>query len=182
VDLIKSGQIWRFFTPIVLHAGILHLFMNLFTQLRYGLYLERKWGTVKYILIYLISGIGSVLLSCLAAPMTTSVGACGAVSGLLGAHFIIIILSWKKTNPMLRTSMLSQVLFWIVLLLLTPILLKYIDFWGHLGGLICGMIASTIIFGGTHEKHGRAIQIGAITVLTLYFIVGGIVLWTFIKV
>lgn len=82
IVFIKAGEFWRFLTPIFLHAGIIHLAMNLFAQLRFGLFLERQWNMFRYIPVYLISGIGGCLLSALwnlNNPATVSVGASGAI-------------------------------------------------------------------------------------------------------
>jgi len=158
--------------------------MNLFAQLRYGMYLERKWGTFKYIVVYLISGFGSTVLSCVLAPNATSVGASGAISGLLGAHLVLILLTWNKTNPTLRASNLTQIIFWVLLLILTPIGSRYIDFWGHFGGLVTGAIASLIIFGASYDNkvYGKIFQIGGIAILSIYFIVGFVLIWAVISI
>ncbi len=49
-------ELWRFITPIFLHAGIIHLLFNLLFQLRFGLFMERRWGLLCFVLIYFISG------------------------------------------------------------------------------------------------------------------------------
>jgi membrane associated rhomboid family serine protease len=104
--LIQQGQVWRLITPMFLHAGcvafqtqisplggsasfltnflwifcrIFHLLFNLLAQLRFGIFLERKWGTAKYAGIYVVSGIGASLMSCLLRPNSISVGASGAL-------------------------------------------------------------------------------------------------------
>jgi len=182
VTLIKSGQIYRFLTPMILHAGIFHLLMNLFAQLRYGIFLERKWGTPKFIAIYVISGIGATLLSCITSPSASGVGASGAISGLMGAHLISILITWNKTNKVLRSSMLTQILFWIVILLITGIGSRYIDFWAHFGGLVTGAIVSCLVFGNEFEKNNqrRMAQIVSTIVMTILFAIGFILLWTVI--
>lgn len=58
-------QVFRFITPIFLHAGFLHIIFNLWAQLRFGLYLEREWGILRTIVIYFVSGIAGMLLASL---------------------------------------------------------------------------------------------------------------------
>jgi len=178
VPLIKSGEVYRFFTPIILHAGLLHLFMNLFVQLRYGLYLERLWGTLKFVIIYIISGFGSSLLSCLLNSDSISVGASGALSGLLGAHLINIIINWKKLNPSFRVNMISQVLFWIFVLLVTGSTNSYIDFWGHLGGLLNGALIAWPLNYKLGEQKGRIAQIVAPIICLIYYTIGITLIFT----
>jgi len=61
-------QFYRFFVPIFLHGGIIHLIMNLLFQLIVGIPLERKFGSIRIAVIYILSGIGGVLLSAVGLP------------------------------------------------------------------------------------------------------------------
>jgi hypothetical protein len=61
-------QIYRFFTPIFLHVGIIHLITNLIAQLAVGIPLERTFGSIRIALIYILSGIGGNLLSAVGLP------------------------------------------------------------------------------------------------------------------
>lgn len=74
--LVYEGQVWRLFTPIFLHAGLIHLAMNVLMQLRLGLYMELTWGPVVWGALYWGSGIASSLASAVLKPETISVGAC----------------------------------------------------------------------------------------------------------
>jgi len=182
--ITRNYQLYRFVLPIVLHSGIIHLLMNLFVQLRYGIYLERKWGTFKLLLLYVISGIGSVILSCLLKPSSISVGASGALAGLLGAHLVFIIVSWNKLEENFRRNTLFQLIFWIVILISSGIGTLYIDFFGHLGGLLVGSLFSLILFGREHNDayKGKVAQIVGVIALTIYFIVGFVLIFTVIHV
>ena len=91
---IKEGQVYRFFTPIFLHGGILHLASNLFFQCRVGFIFELRWGLYHYIATYFITGIGANFFSCMMQPDTISVGASGALFGLLGADISYLIMNW----------------------------------------------------------------------------------------
>ena len=70
VDNLKGFpyQLYRFFAPIFLHAGIIHLILNLFNQLVIGIPLERKFGSIRIAIIYILSGIGGILLSAVGLP------------------------------------------------------------------------------------------------------------------
>jgi membrane associated rhomboid family serine protease len=65
VPLILTGQWWRFFTPIFLHAGAIHLLLNLGMQLKIGIGLERQFGALRVAPIYFACGIAGNLFSCL---------------------------------------------------------------------------------------------------------------------
>jgi len=92
---IQEGQVYRFVTPIVLHGGILHLASNLFFQCRVGFIFELRWGLANYILTYVLTGIGASYFSCLMSPNSISVGASGALFGLIGADISYLIMNWQ---------------------------------------------------------------------------------------
>jgi membrane associated rhomboid family serine protease len=89
-------QWWRFLTPCFLHGGLLHLFMNLFSQFRMGLALELAWGSDAWLAIYVASGLGGNALSCVASPGKTGVGASGALFGIMGAWLADVLCSWNS--------------------------------------------------------------------------------------
>ena len=81
---VKSGEIWRLFTGVFLHAGIIHLFTNMYSLAIIGSQLENFVGKVKFVIIYLVSAVSGSLMSCVFSE-TLSVGASGAIFGLLGS-------------------------------------------------------------------------------------------------
>eukprot|EP01111_Echinosteliopsis_oligospora_P007167 TRINITY_DN2184_c0_g1_i1.p1 TRINITY_DN2184_c0_g1~~TRINITY_DN2184_c0_g1_i1.p1 ORF type:complete len:471 (-),score=105.36 TRINITY_DN2184_c0_g1_i1:65-1477(-) len=134
-------QVWRFVTPIFLHAGIIHIALNLFAQLRLGPTMERDWGRIRFLLIYFITGISAVLTSCIIQPNSVSVGASGSICGLVGAYLAEVILMWRILTKPEKKAQIAQFLIFVVtigLLTLTPA----IDSSAHFGGFITG------IFGG----------------------------------
>lgn len=124
----------RYITPVLLHGGFLHLFFNVFAQLRFGIVLEKKWGLPKFLLLYIISGIGATLFSCLTRPNEIGVGASGAIMGLMGAFLSEIIMTWKKSDPRIRKMMLFQVILVISITMLFSIS-QYVDGAAHFGGI-----------------------------------------------
>eukprot|EP00462_Mataza_sp_D1_P000417 CAMPEP_0175096848 /NCGR_PEP_ID=MMETSP0086_2-20121207/4957_1 /TAXON_ID=136419 /ORGANISM="Unknown Unknown, Strain D1" /LENGTH=250 /DNA_ID=CAMNT_0016370289 /DNA_START=22 /DNA_END=771 /DNA_ORIENTATION=- len=92
-ELIRKGEVWRLVTPIFLHAGILHLAMNLLFTLHFGFTMEVRWGMKRYIAVYFIGGIGASLLSSCASS-AISVGASGALFAILGAGISYLVLNW----------------------------------------------------------------------------------------
>jgi membrane associated rhomboid family serine protease len=86
--IVFKNQYWRLFTPIMLHAGILHIVSNVFIQLRVGGYLNLVFGWKKWFIIYLGAGIFGNLCSCCFMPDSVGVGSSGAV---LGGEILLII-------------------------------------------------------------------------------------------
>ena len=83
---IAAGEYWRLITPIMLHAGLFHLVINVFTQCMFGIQLEREWGASQIAVIYAVAGIYGNVLSVLFAPNALSIGCSGSVFGLFGAQ------------------------------------------------------------------------------------------------
>jgi rhomboid protease GluP len=158
-ESIRAGQVWRFITPIFLHIGILHIFVNMYSLNVLGPVIERLFGSARMLVIYLLSGISGVVFSLAFSPYP-SAGASGAIFGLLGA-FGVFLFHHRKTFGQAAKDQLRQVAF-IAILNLGLGLLPQIDNWGHLGGLLSGM-ALTWIIGPKYEvtwvfEDRRALQ------------------------
>ncbi|WP_276318650.1 rhomboid family intramembrane serine protease [Marinitoga lauensis] len=82
-----SHQYFRFITSMFVHGGFLHIFFNMYALYYIGNIVERVYGPYKFITIYLASGIGGAALTQLFMPEAFSVGASGAIFGLIGLLF-----------------------------------------------------------------------------------------------
>lgn len=91
VNILDDGEWWRLITPIMLHAGVIHLLCNVAVQLETGAFFEREWGSLKWLIVYLSSAVGSSVLSVIFMPDAISVGSSGAVMGLFGAKLSEVI-------------------------------------------------------------------------------------------
>jgi rhomboid protease GluP len=134
-DLIRQGELWRLVTPIFFHAGIWHIFFNMYALYIIGPQIERPLGYVKFPAIYFFSGICGVFASYLFSP-DYSLGASGAIFGLIGALAVFLYRNSRLFGHVGR-NMLSNLIVVIVLNLAIS-LSPGIDLWGHLGGLLMG--------------------------------------------
>jgi membrane associated rhomboid family serine protease len=98
IDILDDGEWWRLITPILLHAGIIHLLCNVAVQLETGAFFEREWGSGKWLAIYLVSAVGSSILSVIAMPNSISVGSSGAVMGLFGGKLSEVLFRCFETR------------------------------------------------------------------------------------
>lgn len=132
------GEYWRLLTPIFLHAGWEHFLFNSLALLQLGMIVERFFGKLKFLLIYLLSGIFGSLAGVFFRPDTVSVGASGAIFGLLGA---LVYFSIRK--PLTARKLFGRNL-WLMLgvNLLLGFIIPGIDYFGHLGGLIGGLLCA----------------------------------------
>lgn len=139
-QFILQGELWRLITPLFLHGSILHIGFNMYALYILGRGLEQAYGHGRFAALYFLGGfagnVASFLLS--SAP---SLGASTAVFGLVAAQGVFIYHNRKLFGPQSTRSSLGNILFIIVLNLgmgISPN--SGIDNWGHLGGLLGGLI------------------------------------------
>ncbi|KAI0233426.1 hypothetical protein L0F63_002989 [Massospora cicadina] len=137
------NQWYRFITPIFLHGGILHLLFNILTQLALGVQLERTYGGIRVAIIHLSAGVGGFLLGANLAPVAvTSLGASGAIFGLIACDLVDLIINWGSVvGPWCE---LFKVAFGILLTFLLG-LLPIVDNFAHIGGFVAGLLASGLV-------------------------------------
>jgi len=129
---IINGEWWRLFTPMFLHAGVIHLGMNMMMMKRLGQGLEESFGFIVTSSIYLISGVSGVLTSCVMNPSIVGVGASGALYGLVGALFGDFVQNYK-TIVEGRCMYFFSMVFSLALGMGVG-LLPVIDNFAHIGG------------------------------------------------
>ncbi|MCP3978756.1 MAG: rhomboid family intramembrane serine protease [bacterium] len=149
---ITGGEWWRLVTPIFLHGGLFHFFMNSLVLLRLGAIGEDLFGTQKFWVLYLSCGLTGSLVSQLPRSVNT-VGASGAIFGLVG---LLLCYAWRvggRVGQTLRGAMMQYVVFMVILTALTWGKLA-IDHRNHIGGFVCGAVLGWIVPGG--EPQGKA--------------------------
>lgn len=139
--LILSGEIWRLFTPVFLHGSIYHILFNMYALYAIGRELERYYGHGRFLLLYAVSGFAGNVLSFLMTP-APSVGASTALFGMLAAEGVFIYRNRFLFGGGAR-RMLTNVIGVAAINLLLG-LNPGIDNWGHLGGLIGGLLFAWI--------------------------------------
>lgn len=170
---IRDGQIFRVLTGTLLHGGIMHLFFNMYSLYVLGSQLEGFFGKFKFILIYLFSAICGSFLSITFGQGAHSVGASGAIFGLMGS----LLYFGYYYRVYLGQVVKSQILPLIIVNLIVGATMPNIDNWAHIGGLIGGA-AMTMAIGvkdksSTFEKvNGWVI---AIAVLAFFAYMGLVV-------
>jgi rhomboid protease GluP len=136
--LTLNGEEWRLLTAIFLHAGLVHIAGNLLCLLVWGSITETILGTVRFVLAYFACGLLASLASASLNPGTVSVGASGAIAGLLGAMVVI----WLKGDA--RVS--GQNVFANIALNAVISLHPSVDWIGHAVGFAAGLGVATFLF------------------------------------
>lgn len=172
----QQWQLWRWVTPLFLHASLVHLLYNILMQMIIGFRLEPAIGWAVTALIYILSGIGGVLFSALVSPNSLSVGASTAIFGITSALVALIIFAWDDLpGGMGKVMTLVWVVMLLVLNLVAGVGAEHVDVWGHLGGLVVGFLLGGLLF--TQVKWLQWAFGGA---LVLYFVGGFVLFYTVI--
>jgi rhomboid protease GluP len=171
--VIYAGEGWRLFTPIFLHAGLIHLFFNCYVLMQVGKLLEDEFGSPRTWVVYIVSGVCGGLASNFLRPLIMGrdvpyVGASGAVFGLIG---LAMIYGWRQGGPhgnAIKRSMLT----WTIYVLLFGFVMGADNF-AHIGGLLGGVGFGLVINGGPMKASVAALWRAA-GVLAI-----GVCLWAF---
>ncbi len=158
--LVRNGELYRLVTYMFLHAGIVHIGLNMYSLYIVGPRVEDFFGKWKYALIYFISGICGGLLSIGVTPNVVSVGASGAIFGLFGALIYFGYNYRGYIGAMIRSQVVPIVIYNLFMGLFIP----GIDMWGHVGGLIGGILTANMV--GTIEN--KKYNVSNIILLVVY--------------
>ncbi|WP_227934985.1 rhomboid family protein [Alkalihalobacillus deserti] len=162
--LILEGEWWRLFTAMFLHIGFLHLFMNSLALFYLGGTVERMFGTIRFLIIYLIAGLSGSVAS-FAFNEQVAAGASGAIFGCFGA---LLYFGMIHRKLFLRT-MGKNVLTVLVINLVFGFAFPMVDNGAHIGGLIGGFLAGFIV---QLPKHRTSVKQFAFLVITLFSVMG----------
>ncbi|KAL8509030.1 hypothetical protein ACS0TY_016282 [Phlomoides rotata] len=135
--VVDDHEGWRLITCMWLHGGVFHLLANMLSLVVIGIRLEQEFGFIRIGLLYLISGFGGSLLSSLFIQSNISVGASGALFGLLGGMLSELITNWTiYANKM--ATLITLVI--IIVINLGVGILPHMDNFAHIGGFISGFL------------------------------------------
>ncbi|MEB3285783.1 MAG: rhomboid family intramembrane serine protease [Candidatus Sericytochromatia bacterium] len=143
--LIEQGELWRLMAANYLHAGLLHVFVNAYSVVALGPFLEKIFGTPRFLAIWVVSGTSGALASSWVHVHAASVGASGALFGLLGAMLSLGI-RFRGAIPRHETRAIRDVaLIMLGINLILGMSIPNVDNTAHLGGLFGGMITAFLL-------------------------------------
>jgi membrane associated rhomboid family serine protease len=159
--LIEQGDWWRLLTAAFLHYGPVHLILNMVGLYWFGSLLEERIGSGRYLMLYLVSGLagsaGALLWS--NGFLTPTVGASGAIFGILGAGLVLE----RQRDYVFGGSALGVIIINFVL----TFSISSISKGGHIGGLVGGILCALGLtrFGRGHAAYGRPGVLGVATIV-----------------
>jgi rhomboid protease GluP len=135
--VVYDLELWRLVTSMFLHGDALHLFSNMVSLLIFGSYVELSFSKYKFVLIYFISGFLGSLFTIFFLPLNTiSLGASGAIFGLIGAALSMLITD--RNNPLIIIGLIYA--FYFVISSFSPGINYFAHIFGLLGGFATGYI------------------------------------------
>ncbi len=160
-SLINAGQWWRFITPMFIHIGVIHLLVNMYGLFMLGPYVEKLYGSAKFVVFWVVAGACGVAASYFAASHQMqsgflggflfrggdgpSAGASGALFGLIGVLFVFGIKFRHELPEELKRAFGAGMLPTILLNLFIGYTVPFIDNAAHLGGLAAGATLALVI-------------------------------------
>jgi membrane associated rhomboid family serine protease len=136
--IAQQHEYWRLVTSAFLHAGLIHIAFNMYLLWILGGMLEPALGRVRFTALYFVSLLGGSFGALLASPHTLTVGASGAVFGLMGAS--VIVMRSRGFDPMA-----SGIPMLILINLVFSFVFPGISIGGHVGGLVAGVAAGWLL-------------------------------------
>lgn len=158
LNVTEQGEYYRLFTSMFLHFGFEHLMNNMVVLVLIGWNLEMEIGKVKYLIIYLISGLGGNLLSAWweiqTADYAISAGASGAVFGLIGTLLYVAIRNHGRVGEISGRG----IVFMIIVSLYYGFTSSGVDNMAHIGGLVTGFLLGVLLYWKYNRKDGTFAQ------------------------
>ena len=157
-DPVLTGEFYRFISAMFLHSGAQHLISNMVLLYFMGEMVENRTGSVRFAIIYLFSGIMGNVVSYsyewISGSRYTSVGASGAVYGIMGALLYLVI---KKTEGL--NIPIKRMILLVAYCIYSSFATSHIDYAAHIGGLVFGFAAALILCAKELSKKGGGIKI-----------------------
>lgn len=160
---VVHGEWYRLISSMFLHFNFEHILMNMLSLFIFGKIVESIIGSWRMLIIYIISGLYGNFVSLSFNTTTISVGASGAIFGLIGSIFVIMYLS-KNFNK----KMIGQLLIALVVLIVFSLFMSNINIMAHLGGFISGVLITLI---GYYFKTQLSLFWSFLIVFLLIFII-----------
>ncbi|MEV7228529.1 rhomboid family intramembrane serine protease [Polymorphospora sp. NPDC051019] len=157
---IVQGEYYRMVTSLFLHYGVLHLLMNMWALWVLGRNLEAALGPLRFLGLYLLSGLGGSVAVYYFAPNALTAGASGAIFGLFAALFLLLRRMGRDTSAVLPVIIINIVFTFAV---------PGISIAGHLGGMVVGALVGTILAYAPREHRNlvQGVGMGAIFLLLI---------------
>ncbi|HET7841041.1 MAG TPA: rhomboid family intramembrane serine protease [Terriglobia bacterium] len=170
--LMAHGEWWRLVTAVFLHGGLLHIGLNLWCLIDLGPEVESLFSIQKFIVFYLVTGVFGFIVSFVWSPFGLSIGASGAIVGLIG-----VLIGGSYHLGHLGKAYRSQLWRWVIYIVAMALVPGLgIDNAAHIGGLAAGLLLGYLIPTGEPETRNGEILWNTLAVLSVLVIAGSFAL------
>ncbi|MBZ5738210.1 rhomboid family intramembrane serine protease [Nocardioides mangrovi] len=153
---VADGAWWQLITSAFTHQAVLHIGFNMFALFALGPQLEMILGRARFLALYLLSALaGSALVYWAAPEYQPTLGASGAIFGLMGA--LLVVALKMRVNP-------QQVLMWIGINFVLTFTISNISWQGHLGGFAGGALCAAVLVYAPRQRR-TAIQVAGLALI-----------------
>jgi membrane associated rhomboid family serine protease len=167
--IARQHQYWRLLTAMFLHAGLLHLALNMYGLYLFGSLIESALGQLRFLAVYFVAGLMASVASFLFSdPRTVAVGASGAIFGLLGAW---VAFNLRRRGTAFASANLRMAAILIGLNLFLGFSIAGIDNFAHLGGLVTGVAAGGLAEGVGPREVRPVVQVVGFAAIVLLGVV-----------
>lgn len=139
--VFHDGEWWRLFLHMYLHAGVLHMLFNVFALLFVGKVVEKKIGSLPYLLLYHVMAVLNAIILCLIFPNSLSVGASAGIFGMIG---VVCVMKWKK-DAIAVENLKKKELIYIILFSVLSLVLGLESFVTHFVAFLLGIVAGLLL-------------------------------------
>jgi membrane associated rhomboid family serine protease len=167
--LVEAGDWWRLITSAFMHYGPFHLLLNMYALYFAGTLLERAIGHWRFLLLYLASGLAGSAGALVWSPNALTIGASGALFGVLGALLVL-----ERKGHLATEGQIAGLI--VINLVFTLVFANYISVGGHIGGLIGGILAMlilTTVRGRPALSAVGIVAVGVVAIVVAYWKVRG---------
>lgn len=154
--LTLNGQWWRMLTSCFLHFSFIHIGMNMFILYQAGVLTEKLFGNVRFLVLYLMAGLGGSVVSLFSHPMSVSAGASGAVFGVYGGLLGFLLVQRGVVPTRISMGIAKSAGIFLVYNLVYGLSSAGTDIQAHGGGLVSGLILGCVLARpilATGQKH-----------------------------
>ncbi|APW60958.1 rhomboid family intramembrane serine protease [Paludisphaera borealis] len=172
--VVLGHEYWRLAASVFLHGGLLHLAVNMWCLANIGPLVERLYGNLGYAVVYLASGVGGAIASMATPPSRASVGASGAIFGVIGALLAFLLLRRRSVPSSVLAPLRSSAVSFVVFNTLFGAVVPMIDQSAHMGGLAAGFLVGLILSPSWPSKPslGRTARTAALAVVAALVLSG----------
>jgi rhomboid protease GluP len=168
--MVYRGEWWRLVTAMFLHAGIFHIGMNMWCLVDLGPMVESMFTKTKFIFIYLVTGVVGFLLSFWWSPGGVSIGASGAILGLVG-----VLIGASFHHGGLGKVYRGQLWRWVIYIFIFGLFFA-VDNAAHLGGLASGFLLGYFVPEGEPDTRQSELLWDGLSILSVLIICGSFAL------